>query len=531
MIVARQSDLDLAEYAAFNHGRNYPHMRRWELPFALYSLRLPNTAAVLDCTINPLDFGSRLLSLYPHALYRHHNPVQAGRFVLPLGVPDGSFDRVVCVNTLEHLLAHQREALVSEMARKLKPGGLLVLTSDFYFDSLRNDKEVLRSGAMRADGQEVFNGFNRVTPRGYVELCGRHGLRALSADAGRPDEGGTDAGADEPHEGDASLYLNPPPYTHACVAGVFHKGDARPAYDDARRVVLALLTWNTSDISLESLGALVSEAAMLRRLGHDASIVVCDNGSTDGLQDALREMESQIGVPHKLILNRENRGSSVARNQIIEHMTRERDADYLLFNDGDLEIVPFSSFAMLRYMESQGRLLGCVGANSFQHTPLRARATPFLFSLAGLHVETNNSVAWTQYGLFRRAVFDDGVRFDETAPFNRPGWGFEDNDLAFQMELKGYANHRFSGMSYLHRNVQSSVRNLHQQGLDPTASYTLRRQYVLDKWAGVQSINNGSLAIVRQFVTPPFITPPRPNGHEAPKHTRFGRKIFKGAGR
>ena len=79
MLIAKQADSQLTEFAAFNEGRDYPHMRRWELPFVLYRMRLPNTAAVLDCTINPLDFGERLRGLYPHVLYRHHNPIQGGR--------------------------------------------------------------------------------------------------------------------------------------------------------------------------------------------------------------------------------------------------------------------------------------------------------------------------------------------------------------------------------------------------------------------------------------------------------------------
>src|SRR5918998_5967264 len=104
MIVARQADLSLPEYAAFNHGRDYPRMRRWELPFVLFGARPADTMSVFDCTINPSDFGSRLSQLYPHALYRHHNPVGPAGFVPPFGVPDESFDRAVCVNTLEHLL-------------------------------------------------------------------------------------------------------------------------------------------------------------------------------------------------------------------------------------------------------------------------------------------------------------------------------------------------------------------------------------------------------------------------------------------
>src|SRR3712207_4249018 len=89
-------------------------------------------------------------------------------------------------------------------------------------------------------------------------------------------------------------------------------------------------------------------------------------------------------------------------------------------------------------------------------SPHRERATAYLFSLDGLPVEPASDVAWTQYGLFRREVFAAGVRFDTNAPFDGAGWGFEDNDLAFQLEVKGFANQRFSGMTYLHRNVHSS---------------------------------------------------------------------------
>ncbi|MET0625888.1 MAG: glycosyltransferase [Pyrinomonadaceae bacterium] len=493
MISAKASDLSLDEYAAFNHGRDYPRMRRWELPFALHALRPPPTAAVLDCTINPLDFGERLRSLYAHVTYRHHNPIQGGRFVPPLGVPDGAFDRVVCVNTLEHLLTAQRDALVAEVAHKLKPGGLLVLTSDFYFESMRRNQSALGLGVVRPDGGEVFNGFNRVTPREYAELCRRHDLHP-------PD--GDDAACEEPREDDDSLYLNAQPYEHACVAGVFRKGRGGRQSADSRRVVLALLTWNTRDISLDSARALAAEARTLRRLGHEATLCLCDNGSADGTREALEELATGLDVPHKLILNAENLGSSVARNQIIDYAVRGCDAEYLLFTDGDIEVVPFSSFAMLRHMENSGRRLGCIGAISSGHTRERARATPYLFSVGGTRVQSNDDVAWTQYGMFRREIFDAGVRFDVRAPFDRAGWGFEDNDLAFQMSEQGYATQCFYGMTYLHRNVHSSLRIMGQRGIDAADAYARRKQYVLDKWARVPSINNGPLTVVRQVRMP-----------------------------
>jgi hypothetical protein len=496
MIVARQADLSRTEYAAFNHGRDYQNMRRWELPFALFSLRPPNTAAVLDCTNNPVDFGARLQSLYPHVLYRHHNPIQQNRFVPPLGVPDASFDRVICVNTLEHLLAHQREALVSEMARKLKPGGLLVLTSDFYFDSMWRNESVLRFGVIRPDGQEIFNGWNRVTPREYVELCRRHDLHAL-------DDGAASDADDEPREGDPSLYLNAPTYgAHACVAGIFRKGAAHPVFADSRRVVLALLTWNTRDISIDSVRALAAEARMLRRLGHQPFICVCDNGSTDGTPEALRDIEPEIDVPHTFILNRSNQGSSVARNRMIDYMTRECDADYLLFTDSDIELVPFSSFAMLRHMEDAGRVLGGLGAFSHDHTTERASATPYLFNIEPSLVEAVATVVTTGYGMFRREVFAAGVRFEASGPFDSPGWGFEDNDLAFQLLVNGFAIRRFRGIQFLHRSVCSSIPLLRRMGCDPADAFSRRKQHLIDKWAGVPLINDGPLAEVRPIAMP-----------------------------
>ena len=485
MTYAKESDLRLAEYAAFNHGRDYPRMRRWEMPFALFKARLSGTMSVLDCTINPVDFGERLTSLYPHALYRHWNPVRGERFEPPLGVPDGAFDRVVCVNTLEHLLAAQRDALVAEMARKLKPGGLLVLTCDQYPDDFCSRPALQKLGVVREDGAEVLGGFNRVAPAELLRTCARHGLLPF---------GGGELAV--PPEREAGVYRNVEPYPHATVGAVFRKDGAAVALPAPKKVTLALLTWNTRDISLESLAALAREAATLKRLGHEASIVVCDNGSTDGLPDALRAAGGRLEVEHHLILNGENRGSSVARNQIIDHFLG-RGGDYLFFMDGDIEAVPFSSFAMLRHMEDSGRLLGCVGAHMNGQSPLRARATPHLYSLAGLRLRDEEVVAWTQYGLFRREVFEAGVRFDVAHPFDREGWGCEDNDLAFQMTVKGFRIQCFEGMTYLHRNMHSSMRILRALGVDPAANYETRKRYVIQKWAGTPAINAGPLRHVR----------------------------------
>lgn len=485
MTIAQTSDLKLPEFAALNYGQSLPTMRRWEIPYALFSARLSNTMSVLDCTINPAGFETMLKRLYPHTYYRHCNPIQKDEFVLPRGVPDDSFDRVICINTLEHLLHSQRAALIADMARKLKPGGRLILTSDYYFDSAWNNPHFLKMGVMRADRGEIFNGWNKVTMREWIELCSEHGLQpAMEAP---PD----------PREGEPGLYLNQPPYAHASIGGVFYKPPL--VADRGKRLVLALLTWNTRAISVESVRAYMSEAHMMQRLGTEVLICVVDNGSTDGTPNALRELESEMaGIPYRLILNSSNLGNSIARNQIIDVMM-DWDADYVLFMDGDIEIVPFSSFAMLRYMENQGHSLGCLGADSRWQTPDRRRVSPYWFSVDNAVVHTANLVAWTQYGMFRRAVFNEGVRFDVNTPFNEPGWGFEDNDLAFQMEVKGFLNQYFSGMTYLHRALHSSISILRANGYDPVALTTRRQQYVINKWMSVPRINTGPLAELRRL--------------------------------
>jgi GT2 family glycosyltransferase len=267
------------------------------------------------------------------------------------------------------------------------------------------------------------------------------------------------------------------------------------------KIALGLLTWNTRDVSRESLAALVSEAERLERAGAEPWIVVCDNGSTDGTREALRAAAERLTFPHRFLLNDHNLGSSRARNQILDVLL-ETGAGFLLLMDGDIEIVPGSGVAMLRHLQASEPRVGCIGAHCHGQTREREVATPFLASLEEHSVSDDCDgretlwVAWTQYGLFRREVFAAGVRFDESPPFDGPGWGCEDVDLAFQMHERGFYSQVFSGMTYLHRNVNSSIPHLRDLGLDPAADYDRRRRYVIEKWQGT-SLGAATLEFLR----------------------------------
>ena len=252
------------------------------------------------------------------------------------------------------------------------------------------------------------------------------------------------------------------------------------------KIVLSLLTWNTRDISMESVAALAQEAAWLQQQGCAAFLVVCDNGSTDGTADALRAADAALEIPHRFLWNESNRGISVAGNQMLD-VFQQVEGDFLLMMDGDIEIVPYSSLAMMRHLETSDHQLGCLGAHMKYHTRLREETAVALHNVSDYPVTDDRQtlwVAWTQYGLFRREVFEAGVRFDESGPFAGPGWGCEDVDLAFQMHSRGFYLQSFAGMVYLHRNLNSSIPSLQQQGVDAHTMFRARRDYVIKKWEG-----------------------------------------------
>ena len=424
--------LERTEFAAFNGGRDYTPALRWGLPFALYECRLSGRQSLVDYSLESADLKERMAQLYRHASYWACRP-QGGELELPTSLPAGAFDRAISVDTLHRMGRTQREALVAEAARTLRAGGLFVVTADFAGGDRDGDLAHLES------------------------VCAAHDLKPTGA--------GVDADAGS--------------------GRAFSKTKAPAAA--RRKVCLGLLTWNTKEASVDSVLAYAKEAEMLARLGHEACVVVCDNGSTDGLAEALHELDRTLTVPHRFLFNDTNLGNCIARNQIIDAFV-ELGGDYLLFMDGDIEIVPFSSYAMLRYMDDKGCTLGCLGADSYTHTVDRALATPYLYAIAERDVGTTTHVAWTQYGMFRRDIFEAGVRFDERGPFAGAGWGFEDNDLAFQIRLAGFAIRHFFGIRYMHRAVRSSIRAMQKQRLDPNAAFRNRRQYLVEKWSGTRGI-------------------------------------------
>ncbi len=459
VVLGSAADHSLTEFGAWNATRTSADAAvNWAEPFAAFHAYLDSASTALDSSLDGPAFLDRLRLLYRNAALRHCPPTSEGLRGLQEIAP-ASCDRIFCLNTLERLPQNDRLALLKGLVSKLKPNGAFVIAHDNAPIIQQASPSLEPPSAPLVPPSQIIQEIN--------ECLAPYGFRAQTSP---PAPAGSEPSAEAAQDDQLRF----------AYGAIFSAGGRLISSNQRRSIVLGLLTWNTKAVSLTSLDRHLTEAATLRRLGHDALICVCDNGSTDGTAEALKELDRSLsGVPHEFIFNATNIGNSRARNQIID-VALEKMADYLLFVDGDIEIVPFSSFVMMRYLEDIGGSVACIGALSSKCSARREQCSKTMFEL---FPEAEASVAWTQYGLFRCDAFRDGVRFDEEPPFDGIGWGFEDNDLGFQLLTNGYEIHKFANIRYSHQRIGSSVRIMRGLGIDPNIIFQRRKRRLLDKWA------------------------------------------------
>jgi glycosyltransferase involved in cell wall biosynthesis len=237
------------------------------------------------------------------------------------------------------------------------------------------------------------------------------------------------------------------------------------------RITLSLLTWNRADCLDACLHALAREARTLRLLGHQANILVIDNGSTDQTQEVLCALRSDHHFFR--MRNAENIGAARARNQAFDFAILY-DADFHFLLDGDIEVVPESISAQLRYLERNPDISAIAPYYECQ-TPDPGLASPVCKDITEVFTEL---CAPTQYGLLRKDVYER-FRFDE---FYGAGYGLEDWDFGLTLFSNGLQWRYFNAMRYLHHGYHSSVLNLMQTGMDVQQVFDARRAYFIRKW-------------------------------------------------
>lgn len=121
--------------------------KRWEYPWAMGRANLKPGSRVLDAgcgaSIFPVylaKIGQQVTGLdlhVPLGLNEAHdvavNYCEGQLTELPF--EDASFDNIFCISVIEHLGHEGAPAALAEMRRVLKPGGRLLVTTDFYEDA------------------------------------------------------------------------------------------------------------------------------------------------------------------------------------------------------------------------------------------------------------------------------------------------------------------------------------------------------------------------------------------------------------
>jgi SAM-dependent methyltransferase len=184
----------------------------WEYPWTLANLRLKKGFSILDvgCGTSPIQYLLSNLGLNVYAIDSNEDLKWHGinyklaklyrskiNYFLEradnLSFNDNTFDRVFCLSVIEHVRADKvlnyqltpltekdlktQRKIVEEMIRVLKPGGLCVITVDFYIprenvllESNVNIKNLINIEGAEMIGKRVNESFPGEDGFNYIDL-------------------------------------------------------------------------------------------------------------------------------------------------------------------------------------------------------------------------------------------------------------------------------------------------------------------------------------------------------------------------
>jgi len=223
------------------------------------------------------------------------------------------------------------------------------------------------------------------------------------------------------------------------------------------KVSVCILVWNCLNVLRDSFEHLYYEVEAL-----NGEIVVVDNGSTDGTRKFFDNQYKNCKA-FKYYRFPKNEGISKGKNKGIEMA----EGDYLVLLDGDVDPTPNSIRMMCDYLDDnpEHHALGFYpnswsrDRNNFGQKNIEERCNELWNPQ-----EINRCCIY--YGIFRRWMFDQGLRMNEEGEFGKEGYGWEDFDFLERMNAMGITQY-VAGMNhengkYFH-NINSSIRAMGRQ--------------------------------------------------------------------
>lgn len=210
--------------------------------------------------------------------------------------------------------------------------------------------------------------------------------------------------------------------------------------------------------TLDNLPILERQIALLHDDPLIASIIVVNNGSTDGTRDWLDEHGAGLTVVH-----RENHGAGPGRNAGLDAAGH---FDFVLMLDGGILPLRGSVAHMKAYLDDRPdvHVVGLEIGDMVTDESLAAQTWPG--PIANLHAYRNSALSHTAYCLARASAFE-GLRFSEEGPFAQPGWGVDDDEMSCQWNEAGIALHVVTGVAVYRRASGSFQRLFDETGIWP----------------------------------------------------------------
>jgi len=240
------------------------------------------------------------------------------------------------------------------------------------------------------------------------------------------------------------------------------------------KLSINILTLNNKDTILKLLEAVKADME-----GIDHEYIIIDNGSTDGCGDLIGDwITSNLSDNFNFVRHQDNLGISVGKNRGIG-LSR---GEYILMLDGDVVPVANSIPVLIKWLEDNPdkHAIGMMPNKFVTSSDMAEERCEKIVEV------DKHKCCCIFYGLFRRSIFDRGLRMCEEGEMGKPGYGWEDHDFYQRMKQAGidqYAGEiNKHGGRYFHA-INSSVRAMGRNKYMETSR--LRSKQFKETWDAV----------------------------------------------
>ena len=214
-----------------------------------------------------------------------------------------------------------------------------------------------------------------------------------------------------------------------------------------------ILNWNCLDVLQDTIHLLNEELVWI-----DHEIIIVDNGSNAENKDYLFDLDNKQSNVRIFSLN-ENKGISIGKNIGIEHSKGK----YILLLDADVYPVR-NSINML--MEHLDKTEDCHAIGFYPNKWSNQKNTEtikyhedYCYEIFEPKIHTCPCLF---YGIYRKKLFDDGLRMCEEGAYGEEGYGWEDHDFYMRLKEMGYEQwvaHMNSPKGKYFHAINSSINN------------------------------------------------------------------------